>query len=65
MYVPERGHVEDVPVRDRYGLAPGDRFSGPALVEERESTVVIGTGDVVVVDEFGNLIVKIGVGGMA
>ncbi|HLG70452.1 MAG TPA: hydantoinase/oxoprolinase family protein [Chloroflexota bacterium] len=31
----------DTPVYDRYQLAPGAAFEGPAIVEERESTVVV------------------------
>jgi N-methylhydantoinase A len=34
----------DTPVYDRYALASGAAFSGPAIVEERESTAVIGPG---------------------
>jgi N-methylhydantoinase A len=37
------GYV-DTPVYDRYALAPGSAFDGPAIVEERESTIVIGPG---------------------
>jgi len=33
---------------------------GPALIEERESTCVIGPGDVVRVDARRNLIVELG-----
>lgn len=29
------------PIYDRYALRPGDAFSGPALVEERESTLAV------------------------
>ena len=32
----------ETPVYDRYALAPGTTFKGPAIVEERESTAVIG-----------------------
>ncbi len=32
------------PVYDRYRLALGATFTGPAIVEERESTVVVGPG---------------------
>lgn len=35
------GGFHDVPVFDRYGLAPGTRLPGPAIVEERESTIVV------------------------
>jgi N-methylhydantoinase A len=34
----------DTPVYDRYALGPGATFAGPAIVEERESTSVIGAG---------------------
>lgn len=42
-------------VYDRYKLFPGGRFLGPAIVEERESTVIIGEDASVSVDEFGFL----------
>jgi N-methylhydantoinase A len=34
----------DTPVYDRYALAAGAVFEGPAIVEERESTAVVGPG---------------------
>ena len=36
--------MTEVPVYDRYRLGPGAAFVGPAIVEERESTTVIGAG---------------------
>ncbi len=42
-------------VYDRYKLFPGAKFSGPAIVEERESTVIVGEDATVKVDEFGFL----------
>ena len=42
-------------VYDRYRLFPGARFEGPAIVEERESTVIVGEDASVVVDEYGFL----------
>jgi N-methylhydantoinase A len=42
-------------VYDRYKLFPGAKFSGPAIVEERESTVIVGEDAQVSVDEFGFL----------
>ena len=54
--------VEDyvpTPVYDRHGLGIGAVIDGPALIEERESTVVIGIGDRVQVDEFGNLVAEL------
>ncbi|WP_439598326.1 hydantoinase/oxoprolinase family protein [Falsiroseomonas sp.] len=46
-------------VYDRYALAPGASFTGPALVEERESTCVIGPDAKVSVDRFRNLVVEL------
>ena len=42
-------------VYDRYRLHPGARFAGPAIVEERESTVVVDQGSAARVDEYGFL----------
>ena len=42
-------------VYDRYKLCPGATFSGPAIVEERESTVIVGEDTTVSIDEFGFL----------
>jgi N-methylhydantoinase A len=42
-------------VYDRYQLAPGAKFSGPAIVEERESTVIVGEDASASVDEYGFL----------
>ena len=45
-------------VYDRYALACGDELAGPALIEERESTCVIGPGDRATVDARHNLIAR-------
>ncbi len=42
-------------VYDRYLLSPGARFEGPAIIEERESTVVVGEDSTVTVDDYGFL----------
>ncbi len=42
-------------VYDRYKLAPGAEIPGPAIFEERESTVIVGDGAHARVDEFGFL----------
>lgn len=52
------GYVE-TDVYDRYRLSPGDAFEGPAVVEERESTMVVGPDARVRVDEVGNLVVDV------
>ncbi|HWO06038.1 MAG TPA: hydantoinase/oxoprolinase family protein [Methylomirabilota bacterium] len=57
-YFPEaRGYVE-TPVYDRYRLDPGARLAGPAIVEERESTTVIGPGALISVDAHRNLVAE-------
>ncbi len=47
-------------VYDRYALPPGAEIAGPAIVEEREATTVIGPGDRLTVDAAGNLRVALG-----
>ena len=54
----ESGYIE-CPVYDRYALHPGREFTGPALVEESESTCVIGVDDRVVVDDRSNLVATV------
>jgi N-methylhydantoinase A len=58
-YMPEQGGHVDCPVHDRYALGEGDTVQGPAIIEEAESTVVIGPGASGVVDGFGNLVVTL------
>jgi N-methylhydantoinase A len=41
-YFPTLGGYAETPVHDRYALRPGTRLVGPAIVEERESTLVAG-----------------------
>ena len=41
-YVPEVGAMTEVPVYDRYKLVPGTLLEGPAIIEERESTIFAG-----------------------
>ncbi len=58
-YLPEEGGMMEVTVYDRYRLGPGSAFLGPAIIEERESTTVIGPGAAVTVDTEGNLVVEV------
>ncbi|MBI4636051.1 MAG: hydantoinase/oxoprolinase family protein [Candidatus Rokubacteria bacterium] len=43
-YFAEAGGFVDTPVYDRYALGPGATLTGPVILEERESTAVIGPG---------------------
>lgn len=56
-YFPEAGGFADTPVYDRYRLAPGMTLEGPAIVEERESTAVIGPGARASID--GHLLLRV------
>lgn len=58
-FFPEAGGWTDTPVFDRYRLGRQDRLIGPAIVEERESTTVLGVGDTLTVDAFGNLRIEV------
>lgn len=60
VYIPEAGGLTACPVHDRYRLGPGLAVRGPAIVEERETTVVLLPGDEARVDEYASLIVDIG-----
>ena len=46
-------------VYDRYSLSAGQRFDGPAVIEERESTTIVGPDASIRVDDFLNLRIDI------
>ncbi|MEM6548368.1 MAG: hydantoinase/oxoprolinase family protein [Pseudomonadota bacterium] len=54
IWVVDQGFAE-VPVHDRYRLAPGTALQGPVVIEERESTTVINGPGRVTVDAGLNL----------
>ncbi|HYU19231.1 MAG TPA: hydantoinase/oxoprolinase family protein [Chloroflexota bacterium] len=58
-YFGEAGRFVETPVYDRYALQPGMRIQGPAIVEERESTTVIGAQMAAELDPQMNLVLKI------
>jgi len=58
-YFPELGGYHTVPVYNRYSLLPGASFAGPAIVEERESTAIVGPDCCFRIDEQMNLIVEL------
>ena len=59
VYFPDRDGFIECPIYDRYKLGPGVVIKGPALIEENESTCVIGLGDLVHVDAGHNLIADV------
>lgn len=58
-YFPETGGFTSTPIYDRYRLAPGAQFTGPAIIEERESTVIVGPGARCQIDAQWNLVVEL------
>lgn len=56
-FVPEDREYAEVPVYDRYALGPAFFAEGPAIVEENESTLVVGRGAQIRVDTFSNLVI--------
>ncbi|HZD39913.1 MAG TPA: hydantoinase/oxoprolinase family protein, partial [Terriglobales bacterium] len=61
-YFPEEGGYLETPVFDRYAFKPGMRFDGPAIVEERESTLIVGVNGHGHVDDGLNVIVEFAYG---
>jgi N-methylhydantoinase A len=55
-YFPESSDYIDCAVYDRYQLAPGMELRGPAIIEERESTIVVGPGARVEVDRYRHVV---------
>ncbi len=60
VYFEELGRYEKTPVYDRYALETGVELAGPAIVEEHESTAVVGPRATITVDESGNLVYTYG-----
>jgi N-methylhydantoinase A len=59
-YFPETGAFVDAPIYDRYALASGSVIEGPALIEERETTLVVGPGGMVRVAPSLDLVIELG-----
>jgi len=53
------GRFEDTPVYDGDRVGPGHRLVGPAIVEERFTTIVLQPGHVAEVDRAGNYVVTL------
>ncbi len=60
VYFGEAGGMVMTDVYERALLLAGDRFSGPAIVEQMDCTTVISPDTTVAVDDFGNLVVSLG-----
>jgi N-methylhydantoinase A len=59
VYFNELGGYTETPVYDHYKLPVGEEIHGPAIVEQRESTAVVGPNGKAHVDTHGNLVINI------
>ena len=59
LYLPGKKKFEEVPVYDRYRLPVEAKIEGPAVVEERESTMVMNGPATAWVDRSGSLVVRL------
>ncbi len=59
IYQRSRDEMVEAPVFVRESLKPGTEVAGPAVIEERESTTVLGVGDLAIVDDIGCLVIQI------
>jgi N-methylhydantoinase A len=58
-YFPATAGYVDTSVYDRYRLASGAVVNGPAIIEERESTIVIGPGQRALVSPDRNVVISL------
>jgi len=56
------GRWVECPIFRRRDLQAGHRCTGPAIIEEHGATTVLGPGDALTVDGWGNLRVRVGTG---
>jgi N-methylhydantoinase A len=50
--------VQRANVVERRSLAPGDRLTGPCIIEEPATTVLVLPGQVLSVDDLSNLVIE-------
>ena len=65
VYFPDAGGFVPASVYDRYRLGVGDTLTGPAVVEEEGSTLVVGPGATARVAASGNIIMTLDAGASA
>jgi N-methylhydantoinase A len=58
VWLADAGGAADTPVYDRTRLRPGNRLSGPAIVEQMDATTVILPGWTGFIEPYGNLILE-------
>jgi len=58
LYDPGTGGFNPASVFDRAKLRAGDRIDGPAIVEQFDSTTVIGAAQTATIDSYGNIVIE-------
>jgi N-methylhydantoinase A len=59
VWLPNQKGAIDCPVYDRYALPVGQKFEGPAIIEEMESTTVVGMDSAFEVDGHRNILIDL------
>jgi len=59
VWFPEAGDFVPTPIYSREALQPGNRFAGPAIVEQMDTTTVVPPGMSARVDAYLNLILEV------
>jgi N-methylhydantoinase A len=57
VWIPERGGFEQVTIYDGHELRSGNRITGPAVIEQRNTTLFVSAAFDLVVDRMGSFIV--------
>ena len=58
--LPETGERVSCPLYHRSKLAPGNQITGPAVINQMDTTTLVSRGDTLLVDAFGNLLIEVG-----
>jgi N-methylhydantoinase A len=53
------GDFQECNIFDRAALQAGHNLQGPAIVQEKEATTVVNPGQQLLVDQFGNLVIRL------
>ncbi len=59
VYFEETSGFVETAVYSHYSLKPGTRIKGPAIIQQRESTTVIGPGDEADIDGHANIVIRL------
>jgi len=59
VWIDENNGWMDTPIYDGLSLGVGDQFEGPAIINEQTTTVLVGSGDQLSVDQAGNYLIRL------